>query len=246
MSRRRSWALLAAALLLMGSCGGAASESASEPTTATGETGTTGAVDATGTTGVDGATAGTGATGATAPTGSTDCAPESPTSSGWQSHDALSGDFTISFPAEWEDVSGDIGATSGELLSPETLTELGLTGSEPAPADVVRDPATGDNLGVFWFEGATSSTEDVYAIHESLYSTLSGIELTATELTACVGGSTAIGMELAGTVAGEGTRYQQLWFLVRDGTLYHFYLDAADPATAAVLDEVVRTWAWTA
>lgn len=243
MSRRRSHTFLAAAVLLMASCGGPASDPASEasPANSTGLAGTIGASGATG------AAAATGTTGATAATGATggECTPEAPTASSWQTHAALSGDFTISFPAEWEDVSGDIGATSGELLSPETLAELGLTGSEPAPADVVRDPVTGDNLGVFWFDGATSSTEDVYAIQEGLSSTLAGIELGASGLTACVGGATAIGMELIGTVAGEGTRYQQLWFLVRDGTLYHFYLDAADSATADVLDEVVRTWEWT-
>src|SRR3972149_2808453 len=105
---------------------------------------------------------------------------------------------------------------------------------------------SGDNLGVFWFDGATSSTEEVYAIQEGLSSTLAGIDLGATDLTACVAGATAIGMELNATVAGEGMRHQQLGFLVRDGTLYHFSLDAADPATADVLDEVVRTWEWTA
>jgi hypothetical protein len=236
-------ALLVMVLVFAAACTGGGDDTSG----ASGTTASTGTTAATGTTASSGASGSSGTgTGSPAVTGATanDCVPEAATSSGWQTHGALSGDFTMSFPAEWEDVSGDIGASAGELLSPETLAELGLSGSEPAPADVVRDPATGDNLGVFRFEGATSSTDDVYATHEDLYSTLSGIELTATGLTACVGGSPAVGMELSTEVAGEGVRYQQLWFLVRDGTLYHIYLDAADPATADVLAEVFRTWTW--
>lgn len=247
--------VLVAIVLVAVACGGEG-ETLGSPgaTAATGSTGATGAATGTtGATGITGAVTGatgvaTGATGvATGTTGpaETGCVPEAPTSSGWQTHPAMTGDFTFSYPPGWEDASGDIGATAGELLSSDTLAELGLTGTEPALADVVRDPVTGDNLGVFRFEGATSSTEDVYARHESLYSMLTGVEVTATGLTACVDGAAAKGLELGGIVSGEGQRYQQLWFVVHGGTLYHFYIDAADPAAAEILHEVIRTWLWT-
>lgn len=238
--------LLVAIAVVAAACGGEGEPAGSAgATAATGSTGATGA--ATGPTGATGAATGTTgvATGATG-LAETGCVPEAPTSSGWQTHPAMTGDFTFSYPPGWEDASGDIGATAGELLSSDTLAELGLTGEEPAPADVVRDPVTGDNLGVFRFEGATSSTEDVYARHEGLYSTLSGIEVTSAGLTACVDGATARGMGLSAIVSGEGQRYQQIWFVVHAGTLYHFYIDAADPTTAEVLQEVIRTWLWTA
>jgi hypothetical protein len=75
--------------------------------------------------------------------------------------------------------------------------------------------------------------------------TLQGIEVTGTEIAWCVDGSTAMGMEYSAEAIGEGLRYQQLWYVVRDGTLYHLYVDAAEPAGANVLAEVLRTWRWT-
>ena len=174
------------------------------------------------------------------------CEPEAPTSlsSDWQSHTALSGDFTFSYPAGWNDASGDIGAQAQELLASETLAELGLTGSESVPADVVQDPVSGDNLGAFRFDGVQWPTEVLYARQETVYGELPFAEVLGTNLVACVAGDTALGLEIVATVAGEGERYQQLWYVERDGSLYHIYLDAADQSASSVLAEVFRTWEW--
>ena len=176
------------------------------------------------------------------------CEPEAPTalSSDWQSHTALSGDFSFSYPAGWNDASGDIGAQAKELLAPETVAELGLTGSESVPADVVQDPVSGDNLGAFRFDGVQSPADVLYARQEAVYGNLPFAELLGTNLVACVAGDTALGLEIVATVAGEGERYQQLWYVERDGSLYHIYLDAADQSAASVLEEVFRTWVWSA
>jgi hypothetical protein len=45
-------------------------------------------------------------------------------------------------------------------------------------------------------------------------------------------------------VAGEGTRYQKLLYVLRDGGLYLLYIDAADAASEAIFDEVLRSWEW--
>lgn len=174
------------------------------------------------------------------------CEPEAPTSlsSGWQSHTALSGDFSFSYPAGWNDSSGDIGAQAQELLASETLAELGLTGSQSVPADVVQDPVSGDNLGAFRFDGVQSPTAVLYGRQETVYAETPFVEVLGTNLVACVAGDTALGLEIVATVAGEGERYQQLWYLARDGSLYHIYLDAADQSASSVLAEVFRTWEW--
>ncbi|MGZ8579147.1 MAG: hypothetical protein ACXWWX_06415 [Actinomycetota bacterium] len=174
------------------------------------------------------------------------CEPDAPTSlsSDWQSHTALSGDFSFSYPAGWNDASGDIGAQAQELLASETLTELGFTGSESVPADVVQDPVSGDNLGAFQFDGVQSPTSVLYGRQEELYGALPFAEVLGTDLVACVGGDTATGLEIVATVQGEGERYQQLWYLERDGSLYNIYLDAADQSASSVLAEVFRTWQW--
>lgn len=238
---RRTAVLVAFAVLTAACGGGGAAQTSPTVGAPTGATDPTGSV-----TGPTGSTGDTGAaTGATGSATGAECTPEAPTQTGWQTLSSLTGDFTFGYPAEWENVSGDIGATAGELLGSEILAELGLTGDEPVPADVVRDPETGDNLGVFPFEGVTSTTEEIYAIQEDLYFTLPGTEFTGTELISCVDGSTAIGMEYSAVASGEGRRYQQLWYVVRDGTLYHLYVDAAAPAGAHVLTDVVRTWEWT-
>lgn len=230
----RRMAVLVAFAVLAAACGGGGGAAQTSP--AVGDE-PTGATDPTGPTGS------TGDTGAA--TGATECTPEPPTQTGSQTLSSLTGDFTFGYPSGWENVSGDIGATAGELVGSEILAELGISDEEPVPADVVRDPETGDNLGVFTFESATSTTEEIYAIQEALYFTLPATEFTGTELVSCVAGSTAIGMEYSALASGEGRRYQQLWYVVRDGTLYHLYVDAADPAGAHVLAEVVRTWEWT-
>ncbi|MGZ8646820.1 MAG: hypothetical protein ACXWX3_11085, partial [Actinomycetota bacterium] len=144
----------------------------------------------------------------------------------------------------WSDESGDIGAQAQELLAAETVAELGLTGSESVPADVVQDPVSGDNLGAFQFDGAQSPTEVLYARQETVYGDLSFGEVLGTNLVACVAGDTALGLEIVATVEGEGERYQQLWWVQRDGSLLHIYIDAADQSSASVLAEVFRTWEW--
>lgn len=174
------------------------------------------------------------------------CEPEAPTalSSDWQSHAALSGDFSFSYPAGWSDESGDIGAQAQELLAAETLAELGLTGSESVPADVVQDPVSGDNLGAFQFDGVQSPTSVLYGRQEELYGALPFAEVLDTDLVVCVGGEAATGLEIVATVEGEGERYQQLWWVERDGSLYYIYIDVADQSAASVLEEVFRTWEW--
>lgn len=184
--------------------------------------------------------------GSTAEAATGECESEAPTSlsSDWQAHTALSGDFSFSYPAGWNDASGDIGAHTQELLASDTLAELGLTGSESVPADVVQDPVSGDNLGAFQFDGVQSLTAVLYARQETVYGDLPFAELLGTNLVACVAGDTALGLEIVATVAGEGERYQQLWYVEREGSLYHIYLDAADQSAASVLEEVFRTWEW--
>jgi hypothetical protein len=174
------------------------------------------------------------------------CEPEAPTalSSDWPSHTALSGVFSFSYPAGWNDESGDIGAQAQELLAAETLAELGITGPESVPADVVQDPVSGDNLGAFQFDGVQSPTSVLYGRQEELYGVLPFAEVLGTDLVACVGGETATGLEIVATVEGEGERYQQLWWVQRDGSLYHIYIDVADQSAASVLEEVFRTWEW--
>ena len=70
------------------------------------------------------------------------------------------------------------------------------------------------------------------------------VEVRCTNLVACVAGDTALDLEIVATVAGEGKRYQQLWWVQRDGSLLYIYLDAADQSASSVLAEVFRTWEW--
>lgn len=103
---------------------------------------------------------------------------------------------------------------------------------------------SGDNLGVFQFDGVQWPTAVLYGRQETVYGELPFAEVLGTNLVACVAGDAALGLEIVATVAGEGERYQQLWYVERDGSLYHIYLDAADQSASSVLGEVFRTWEW--
>lgn len=170
---------------------------------------------------------------------------EDPTSlsATWTTLTSSSGSYSFAYPTEWEDVSGDIGATVDELLAPETLEELGLT-SESIPGDFVQDPASGDNVGAWSFGQAQSSIEIIVQRQIELFGSSPGISVTDPEGEGCLSGEPALGLELQATVAGEGTRYQKLLYVLRDGGLYLLYIDAADASSEAIFDEVGRTWEW--
>lgn len=186
-----------------------------------------------------------GPTGTSSPSPAEGCATEDPTSlsATWTTLTSSTGSYSFAYPADWEDVSGDIGATADELLAPETLEELGLT-SESIPGDFVQDPASGDNIGAFSFGQAESSIETIVQRQIVLLGSSPGVSVTDPDAEGCLSGERALGLELQGTVAGEGTRYQKLLYVLRDGGLYLLYIDAADAASEATFDEVVRTWEW--
>jgi hypothetical protein len=159
-------------------------------------------------------------------------------------HESLSGSFTFSYPGDWDDVSGDIGARADDFLAEATLAEVGLSGDESVPADVVQDPVSGDNLGAFRFGDVGSPLEVIAQRQLELFGANQAISVTNPSVELCVDGEIGLGLELAAAVAGEGQRYQKLVYTVRDGTLYLIYIDGADAGAADVLDEAVRTWAW--
>jgi hypothetical protein len=173
------------------------------------------------------------------------CVTEDPTSfsSTWTTLPSSTGSYSFAYPADWEDVSGDIGATADELLAPETLEELGLT-SESIPGDFVQDPVSGDNVGAFSFGQPESSIETISQRQIDLFRSSPGISVTDPDAEGCLSGERALGLELQATVAGEGTRYQKLLYVLRDGGLSLLYIDAAEAASEAILDEVGRTWEW--
>ena len=174
------------------------------------------------------------------------CTPEPATSlsASWAAHESLSGSFTFSYPGDWDDVSGDIGARADEFLAETTLAELGLSGDESVPADVVQDPVSGDNLGAFRFGDVDSPLEVIAQRQLELFGALPAISVTNPSVELCADGELGLGLELTAAVAGEGQRYQKLVYTVRDGTLYLIYIDGADAGAADVLDEAIRTWAW--
>ena len=174
------------------------------------------------------------------------CTPEGPTgpTGSWQTHQALSGAFSFDYPSGWTDESGDIGTTVSDLLAPETQQELEAA-DETVNADVVQDAESRDNLGAFQLEGGGLDTATVYARQEDLFGAFVNFEIQESDLEECVGGTPALGLEIAGEKApGEGIRVQRLFYLVRDGELFVLYVDAGDETGVATFHEVLRTWSW--
>lgn len=173
------------------------------------------------------------------------CVAEDPTSLSetWTTLPSTSGPYSFAYPADWEDVSGDIGATADELLAEETLEELGLT-TESIPGDFVQDPASGDNVGAFAFGDVDSTLEVIVSRQRALFDAIPAISVAGLDAEACLAGEPGLGLELSAEVTGEGQRYQKLIYAIRDGGLVLLYIDASDPASEALFDEVVRTWEW--
>ena len=141
-------------------------------------------------------------------------------------------------------MSGDIGARAEDFLAEATLAETGLAGDESVPADVAQDPASGDNLGGFRFGDVVSPLETVVQRQLELFGAQEAISVTNPSVEECVDGELGLGLELTAVVTAEGQRYQKLVYTIREETLYLIYIDGADAGAADVLDEAIRTWAW--
>jgi hypothetical protein len=180
------------------------------------------------------------------------CEPEEPTttSSGWQRHESPSGTYGFAFPAEWQDLTGQVTYVANEIVTEETLSEAGISADTQVDATLVRDPAGVTNLTVFEFEGVESSTDVVYQRQEARIQALPAVQqVLGTGITACVGGETALGLDFSFTgpredTGEEATFYQRTFQVVRDGALYVIQILAIDPGAASILDEVIRTWEW--
>jgi hypothetical protein len=183
------------------------------------------------------------------------CEPEPPTaaSSGWTRFESPEGGFSFAHPAAWEtldpiQVTGAFDSTS--------QAEAGLPAGSRTALQVVRDPSGFPNVVVYRLPGVRSPVDTLYARHERRFRSLPQIvRVVGTGLTTCLAGEPARGMDFVfrqdvidlatgEQSAGDETAFQRSWFAVRDGTLHHVQLLAADSTGLAGLDEVLRTWRW--
>jgi hypothetical protein len=183
------------------------------------------------------------------------CEPEPPTaaSSGWTRFESPDGGFSFAHPPGWEtldpiQVTGAFDSTS--------QAEAGLPAGSRTALQVVRDPSGFPNVVVYRLPGVRSPVDTLYARHERRFRSLPQIvRVVGAGLTTCLAGEPARGMDFVfrqdvidlatgEQSAGDETAFQRSWFAVRDGTLHHVQLLAADSSGVAGLDEVLRTWRW--
>jgi hypothetical protein len=235
--RARSLSVVGLAVLLISCGGGGAATTADTTSTTAAATTTASAADTTTT-----AEATTTTAEATTTTAANDCPAAAEPASGWLPLETP--DWVIYYPADWEDVSTRVpteARTAGWHFDDVTLAEAGVDQSEVLVSYAVASPDFQQNLLIPQLDGPTSSLEDIYQRAEERYrQTPDFEEMIAAGVADCLGGEPAIhvGFMTAG-------RYQESWFSLREGTLFHADFFGVTADDAAVVAGLMETWVWT-
>jgi hypothetical protein len=164
---------------------------------------------------------------------------------GWELLEGGDATFSVAYPEDWEDLSGDGAFTAATLLDEQTFAELGLDSDATIESDFVRAPTGVPNLSVFHFGAVDSSRMEIHEREVARYRELDDIErILDPSLEECLGGTQATGLSLEFRSTDGNTYYQQNLFAVRDGELYVVqWLDFTDP-DMDLLAEILTTWGW--
>ncbi|HUP17335.1 MAG TPA: hypothetical protein VM848_14945 [Acidimicrobiia bacterium] len=236
--RALSLPVLGLALVIVACGGGGAATTAD--TTATTAAATTTATSAADTTTTADAT--TITVEATTTTAANDCPAAAEPASGWRLLETP--DWVSYYPADWEDVSTRVpteAKTAGWHFDAVTLAEAGVDESEVLVSYAVASFDFQQNLLILQLDGPTSSLEDIYQRAEERYRESTDFEeMIAAGVADCLGGEPAIhvGFMTAGS-------YQQSWFSLRAGTLFHADFFGVTADDAAVVAELLAAWEWT-
>ncbi|HWH24282.1 MAG TPA: hypothetical protein VNW68_05240 [Candidatus Limnocylindria bacterium] len=165
----------------------------------------------------------------------------------WQQLISRAGDFTLSYPPDWEDIGGLVNFDVGTLLDAATLAEAGIDPSGTLQADSVRAPGGVPNLTIFRFSGVETQAGDVLQRQIDRLEAVPEVVAVFADLPdVCLDGTIATGLELV--FEREGTPfYQQSLFTVRDGVAYHLqWLDERTFGQPTdILVSIVESWRWT-
>ncbi|MCA1736851.1 MAG: hypothetical protein LC739_12320 [Actinobacteria bacterium] len=223
-------------LLLMFACGGDATTSDPSTTTVAASTTDTSAVS---TTTFLETTTTTSAASTTSAAVISDCPAPATPASGWRF--LQTENWKLYHPGDWEDVSWQGAQPTADIhFDSTTISEAGLEGSEPLVEYVLRDPVGGRVLLITHLEGVTSPLEEIYQRAEDRYSQTADFEeMIEAGVAECLGGEPAIRVDFT-----FGSYFQQSWFTLHNGALFHADFLAASPDDAAVAVEIMSTWDW--
>lgn len=238
MTGHRSLSLPALGLaVVLIACGGGGAATTADTTTTTAAATTASAADTTTT-----AEATTTTAEATTTTAANDCPAAAEPASGWRLLETP--DWAIYYPADWEDVTTGVpteAKTAGWHFDAVTLGEAGVDESEVLVSYAVASSDFQQNLLILQLDGPTSSLEDIYQRAEERYRQGPDFEeMIAAGVVDCLGGEPAIHVGFM-----TASRYQQSWFSLRGGTLFHADFFGATADDAAVVAELMATWEWT-
>jgi hypothetical protein len=167
--------------------------------------------------------------------------------------------FSVGMPAGWSDLSEGLTYQPGTLFDAQTFAETGLAAGTEVPIDLLAQSTAGTPaFAVFAVDGVSSTTDVVYDRQLAKLESEPFIsEVLSTDLSGCLAGAPALGLEVTGfnteldpatgevVPTGEEV-YAQYWMVVRDGTLFFAqWVDAPTP-DLATLDRVLVSWAWSA
>jgi len=149
--------------------------------------------------------------------------------------------WTIYHPADWEDLSASAPPqTAGVHFDADTVANAGIDGSTELGAFVLTSPDRSQAVIFTQLDGITDSLEEIYQRAEDRYEAAASFEeMVDPAVVACLGGEPAM---YAGFF-NQGA-YQQSWFALTNGTLFHADFFGATSDDAAINSELFATLSW--
>ncbi|HEY0444688.1 MAG TPA: hypothetical protein VGC90_10735 [Candidatus Limnocylindrales bacterium] len=155
------------------------------------------------------------------------------------------GDYTYNEPADWIPGS-NITIPLDTSVSPTTFAATGLAGSTKIKVDIARSSDSSVLISAWTLDKVDIPTDTLFGTELAWLKTQNGFKSVVDDtLTACLDGSTARGFSSTWTIA-SGERTFVIYSLSRNGKMYQIQMASPVGTPTTTLDELFRTWKWSA
>jgi hypothetical protein len=174
------------------------------------------------------------------------CQSQAPTalSQGWTQLTAQDGGYRFSRPADLADLSGTVTIPTNASVSPTTFAETGLASDAKINVDFVKAADGSYSIAAWELKGVRSANPALFDSELAWLKTQPQLKTVLDDrLEVCIDGSSARGFSSTWT-GTPADNFLIIYVLQRNGKMYEVQLTAQDPAKAATLEELLRTWKW--
>jgi hypothetical protein len=142
------------------------------------------------------------------------------------------------------DLSGTVTIPTKDSVSPSTFSQTGLGSSAKINVDFVKAADGLFSVGAWELKGVRSATPALFDNELAWLKTQPQLKTVLDDrLEVCIDGSPAQGFSSTWT-GSPADNFLIIYILQRNGKMYEVQMTARDPASAATLEELLRTWKW--